>query len=116
MGVVLVIVTVLAAGIAVMSGVMKLQGRQEILDSLTTVKVPLSWAPMLAGAEFAGAAGALLGLVVRQLGIVATAGLALYFALALGSHLRVGDFKGVGAPVFPLAVSVGALVLRIAVS
>ncbi len=115
MSIALVIVTVLAAGIAAASAAMKLTGNAQVIESMATVKVPPRLVPLLAGTEAAGAVGALIGLAVRPLGIAATVGLVAYFALAIGAHLRVGDTKGAPSPALPLVLSVAALVLRIVV-
>jgi hypothetical protein len=37
----------------------------------------------------------------------------IYFVGAVVSHLRVGDFKGLGSPSFMLVVAAGALALRL---
>ena len=48
-----------------------------------------------------------------KLGVAAGIGLVLYFVGAIVSHLRVGDFKGVGSAVFMLVLAAGVLILRV---
>src|SRR6516165_6126613 len=78
-----------------------------------TVGVPLKYFPLLATCEFAGALGLVVGIWVALIGVAAGIGLVLYFVGAVVSHLRVGDFKGVGPAAFMLAVTAAALVMRI---
>ena len=78
-----------------------------------TVGVPLKFFPLLAACEFAGALGLLAGIAWPPLGVAGGIGLVLYFLGAVVSHLRVGDFKGIGAAAFMLIIAVAALALRI---
>jgi hypothetical protein len=75
--------------------------------------VPLRWFPGLAAAELLGAAGVLVGIIVREVGIAAAAGVVLYFVLAIGFHLKAGD-RALRAPGTVLAHGVAALLLRLA--
>jgi hypothetical protein len=59
--------------------------------------VPLKYFPLLATCEFAGGVGLVIGILWRLVGIAAGIGLVVYFIRAVSSHLRVGDFKGIGA-------------------
>jgi hypothetical protein len=74
--------------------------------------VPRSWLPWLGTALAAGSAGLLAGLAVPLLGVLAAAGLVLYFLGALGAHLRVGSRQLVGGAVF-LALAAADLVLNL---
>jgi hypothetical protein len=78
-----------------------------------TVGVPLRYFPLLAACEFAGALGLVVGMWEAPIGIAAGIGLVLYFVGAVVSHLRVGDFKGIGSAVFMLVLAAGALTLRV---
>jgi hypothetical protein len=78
-----------------------------------TVGVPLKYLPLLAACEFAGALGLVAGIWWPLPGVAAGAGLVPYFVGAIMSHLRVGDFKGIGPAAFMLMVSAGALAMRI---
>lgn len=111
----LVITTALLALIAVNPAVMKLRRNEQVLAVIHgTVDVPLRFLPVLAALEVAGAAGIIAGLWIEPLGIAAAAGLTAYFVGALLGHLRVRDTKNLLMPLPPLALSVAALVLRIA--
>src|SRR5215831_3503191 len=72
------------------------------------VGVPLTYFPLLAACEFAGALGLVLGIWWPALGVAACIGLILYFVGAIVSHLRVGDVKGVGPAVFMLVLAAAA--------
>lgn len=60
----------------------------------------------------AGALGLLAGLAVPVLGMLAAGGLALYFVVAFGAHLRVGD-RHFGAWSVCFTLSVATLVLNV---
>jgi hypothetical protein len=109
-----VALVVLMSLLAVLSGVLKLRHDPKVVRVIhEVVRVPMKWFPWLAACEFAGAAGLLLGLAWPLLGIVAAAGLVVYFTGAVVAHLRVGDVKGVGTPSAPLLLAVGCLVTRV---
>ena len=78
-----------------------------------TVGVPLKFFPLLAACEFAGALGLLKGIGWPPLGVAGGIGLVLYFVGAVVSHLRIGDFKGIGSAAFMLVVAAAALAMRI---
>jgi len=78
-----------------------------------TVGVPLKFFPLLAACEFAGALGLLTGIGWPPLGVAGGIGLVLYFVGAVVSHLRIGDFKGIGSAAFMLVVAAAALAMRI---
>ncbi|MCF6385642.1 DoxX family protein [Mycobacterium sp. MBM] len=96
-----------------MTGIAKLTGHASTVDSLTAVGFPTKFAPALASAEIAGAAGLLLGLRWWPIGVAAAGGVALYFLGAVGAHIRAR--KGNVAPaVALLALAVSTLALRLA--
>jgi hypothetical protein len=108
------VVTILFALMVAFSGVGKIRRQPHQVRVIhETVGVPLKFFPLLAACEFAGALGLLAGIVWPPLGIAGGIGLVLYFVGAVVSHLRVGDFRGLGSPVFVLVLAVGALALRI---
>jgi hypothetical protein len=76
------------------------------------VGVPLKFFPFLAACEFVGAAGLLIGIVWRPLGLAASVGLVLYFVGAMIGHVRVGDFKGLGPAAFMLFLAAACFLLR----
>ena len=77
------------------------------------VGLPLSYFPVLAACEFAGALGLILGIFWPLLGVVAGIGLAIYFIGAILSHFRVGDVTGVGPAFFMWVAVMVALGLRL---
>ena len=54
-------------------------------------RVPRSWVPVLGSLLAAGTLGLLAGFAVPPLGVLAAAGLVLYFIGAFAAHLRVGS-------------------------
>src|SRR4051794_461474 len=107
-------VTVLFALMTTFSAVMKIRRDPNVVKIIhEVVGVPMKYFPLLAACEIAGAAGLILGIWFPPLGIAAAVGLVLYFVGAVGSHVRVGDFKGIGSAAFMLAMSTAALALRI---
>src|SRR3954452_16516037 len=110
----LVIATVLLAAALVSSASMKVRKNQQAVAIIGgTVGVPLRFFPVLAFLEVAGAAGILVGLWLKPLGVLAAACLVAYFAGAAIGHLRVGDIKHLTMPLPPLVLSVIVLVLRL---
>ncbi|HLV96906.1 MAG TPA: DoxX family protein [Candidatus Acidoferrales bacterium] len=108
------VIAVLLAGLLIFSGVGKLRRDPRVMTVIhETIGVPLKYFPLLAGCEFAGAAGLVLGIWWPLPGVAAGAGLVLHFVGAVGSHLRVGDFKGTGPAAFFSMMSAGVLALRI---
>lgn len=75
-------------------------------------RVPRAWVPVLGMLLGTGAVGLLAGFAVPLLGILAAAGLVLYFVGAFAAHLRVGSRKLVGPAVF-LATAVAALTVNL---
>lgn len=76
-------------------------------------RLPRSWVPRLGLCLAAGSLGLLAGLVVPPVGVLAAAGLVLYFVGALVAHLRVGSRQLVGWAVFA-ATAVAALAASLA--
>lgn len=108
------VVMILLAVMALFSGIGKLRNDPHIVKVVhETVGVPMKFFPLLAACEIAGAAGLVLGIWWSPLGVAAGIGLLLYFLVAVLSHLRVGDVEGIGPAVFLLALSAGALYLRL---
>jgi DoxX-like family len=84
-----------------------------ILDQMTRAGVPHSWLPWLGVVKLAGVVGLLVGFAVPALGVAAAAGLALFYACAVGVHLRARDYTfGLQYPF--LAVALATLALQIA--
>jgi hypothetical protein len=108
------VITILFALMVTFSGLGKIRrDPRQVRVIHETVGVPLKFFPLLASCEFAGALGLVAGIWWPPLGVAAGIGLVLYFVGAIVSHLRVGDFKGIGSAVFMLVVAAGALAIRI---
>lgn len=114
MGIAYLVVAILLAAMVIFSGFGKLRNDPHIVKVIhETIGVPMTYFPLLAACEFAGAVGLILGIRWPLLGVAGAVGLVLYFVGAIVSHLRVGDVKGIGPATFLLAMSAAALCLRI---
>jgi uncharacterized membrane protein YphA (DoxX/SURF4 family) len=90
-------ITLVFAAMVLFSGIGKIRRDQRQVKVVhETIGVPLDYFPALAGCEFAGAAGLVVGIWWSLAGILAGTGLVLYFLGAVVAHLRVGDVKGIG--------------------
>jgi hypothetical protein len=92
------IISALLAAVLLGSGRAKLVRDKSVVATMNTVGFPLDKLWFLAGAEFAGAAGLVAGLFWWPIGVAAGVGVILYFAGAVGSHLRVRDYKASPPP------------------
>ena len=107
-------VTLLFALMTAFSALMKIRRDPNIVKIIhEIVGVPMQYLPLLAACELAGALGLVIGILYPPLAIAAGAGLVIYFIGAVVSHVRVGDFKGIGSAAFMLAVSIAAVALRV---
>ncbi|MFC5217163.1 DoxX family protein [Streptomyces coerulescens] len=109
-----VVLAVIVSFLLVFSGRSMLVKDKDIVETLTRLGVPSGWYTMLALLKFAGAAGLLIGIFYRPLGIAAALGVVLFFIGAVVSHLRVKDVKGVPVPFVLVLVSAAPLVLGLA--
>jgi uncharacterized membrane protein YphA (DoxX/SURF4 family) len=108
------VVTIVFALMVALSGVGKIRrDPHQVRVIHETVGVPLRFFPLLAACELAGGLGLLVGIGWPPLGVAGGVGLVIYFLGAVVSHLRVGDFKGIGSAAFMLVLAGGALTLRI---
>lgn len=107
-----VIEAALLAAILVSSGFGKVVRQEQQLKTMAKVGFPEDKLWLLALAEFAGAAGLVIGLFWWPLGLAAAVGVVLYFAGATVSHIRVRDPQYAPALVLMLA-AVAAFVLRL---
>jgi uncharacterized membrane protein YphA (DoxX/SURF4 family) len=113
MAIAYVVVTALFALMSAFSAVLKLRQDPKIVKVIhEMVGVPMKYLPLLAACEIAGALGLVVGYWYPPLGLAAAIGLVIYFVGAVVSHIRVGDFKGVGNASFMLGLAVAALLLR----
>jgi DoxX-like family len=108
------IVSLLLAALLVYTAVRKLGHSEPVVRSYVRVGVPEDKLNYLAFLLLAGAGGLVAGLWWAPAGIAAAAGLVCYFILAVAAHLRADDAKNLPAPVVMLALSITALILRIA--
>jgi hypothetical protein len=93
-----VIATVLLAVALAVAAVRMLNRSPRFVEMLDEAGVPLSLFPPLATVELVGAAGLLIGLAVGPLGVVASAGVLLYFLGAMWVHIRAKDWFGLRVP------------------
>ncbi|MEU4238427.1 DoxX family protein [Actinoplanes sp. NPDC026619] len=105
-------VTVLAALFTGSAAVTYLIGHEYPKTQADMKRIPRSWVPVLGSLLAAGTLGLVAGFAVPWLGIVASAGLVLYFVGALVAHLRVGSRNLVGWAVF-FTTEVAALVVTL---
>ncbi|MFD3595656.1 DoxX family protein [Nocardia sp. NPDC058640] len=108
-----VVVAVLLSFVLVFSAYAKLVKEEEVTSTMVRLGVPLSWFPVLAGLEIAGALGLLAGIVYRPLGIAAGIGVTLYFLGAVLSHLRVKDVAGSLVPAVLTLVAAVPVILGV---
>lgn len=112
MFVIAAVVSALFAAMLLASGAGKLAGQQRQVELMKHVGFPVDKMWLLALAEIAGAAGLIVGLVWWPIGVAAGIGVVLYFAGAVGSHLRVRDpFFNPALLMFVVAVVVLVLCL-----
>lgn len=107
-----IILTVFCALAALISASGKLTRQDAIVEILDHVQVSGTLRTLLPYIQIAGGVAALVGLfVLPELGVAALAGLALYYAVAVGFHVRVGDSPSQFA--VPLGLTVVAAVAAI---
>ena len=108
------VLAVLYSLVLLMSARLKLVRDPNAVEVIGNIHgVPLTLFPVLASLELAGAAGLLVGIWVRGLGVAAAAGLVAYFVAATASHVRVRDFAvdHLSAALVMLALAAATLVL-----
>jgi DoxX-like family len=108
--IVLAVLTV-AANLAIV--VADLVRAKFVIANSAEVHVPQSWLPGLAALKGAGAAGLLVGIAVPVIGVLAAAGLVLFFIGALVAHIRAGVFYNIAFPGLYLALAVATLVFAL---
>ncbi|MER7959240.1 DoxX family protein [Streptomyces sp. NPDC096030] len=107
------VATLLASVVNGVAAVANLTGHDYPRSQADKLGVPQSWMRPLGTLLGAGAMGLLAGIGVPVLGVLAAAGLVLYFIGALWAHLRVGDY--VLGPWFVFfCLPVAALVMNVA--
>jgi hypothetical protein len=105
-------VTLLASALNGAAAYANLSGHEYARNQADEMRVPHSWHLPLGLLLGAGSLGLLAGLVVPVLGVLAAAGLVLYFVGAFGAHIRARDYHfGPWAVFFGVAVAALALTL-----
>jgi hypothetical protein len=107
-----VTVTVIASLFTGSAAVTYLIGHDYPKAQVDMKRLPRSWMPMLGSFLAAGSIGLLVGFAVPLIGILAAAGLVLYFVGALIAHLRVGSRKLTVRAVF-FVTAVAALAVNL---
>src|SRR5687768_1872723 len=100
----LVVSAVLALGL-VITAVRKLSHAPAVVETYRRVGVPEKRLNALALVLLAGAAGLVVGLWWRPIGLAAALGLVVYFVLAVAAHIRFRDLRPLPTPVVFLALS-----------
>lgn len=108
------IVSILLAALLVVTAARKLGHRPAVVATYQRVGVPEKRLNQLAMMLLAGAAGLIVGLWWKPMGIAAAAALVVYFLLAIGAHVRAHDTANVPMPTLYLALSATALILHVA--
>lgn len=105
-----VTVTLFAAALNAAAAVANLAGHEYPKRQADLNRVPRSWVRPLGALLGAGALGLLAGLAVPAAGTAAAIGLVLYFLLALGAHVRAGNYQLGGWALFFTAAVVALMV------
>ena len=106
---------VLLAFAAIGSAIAKLKKVPDVMASMASVGVKPTQIPVLAYLEIAGGLGIIVGIWSKPLGVLSSACLVLYFAVALYTHLsrkhKVSEF-GAALGIFIIACITTALQLK----
>ena len=76
--------------------------------------MPESWLNGLAALLIVGAIGLIAGIFWPMAGLAAAGGLAIYFLLAVGFHIRASDTRHAITPAVLAVVAVAVLALQVA--
>jgi len=106
-------VSLVLAALLLATAIRKLTHAPAVVETYRRVGVPERRLNLLALILAAGAAGLVVGLWWRPLGVAATFGLVAYFVLALAAHIRHRDLKPLPTPLVFLALSAAALALHL---
>lgn len=101
----------LITSIAALGGaVLNLTAHRIPVTQARQLGVPVGWLTFPIGTAYGlGFLGLVAGLVVPAVGIAAAAGFVVFFVLAIGAHLRVGD-RGLAGPIGGLTLSLATFV------
>ena len=92
----------------------KLTHRPEVVESYRRAGVPEDKLDLLAIVLFVVAAGLLAGLIWPPIGLAAGAAALVYFAVAVGFHIRAGDARNLPTPLALAIMAAGATALQLA--
>jgi hypothetical protein len=109
-----IIVSSLLAALISYSAILKLTHRPEVVEDYRRAGVPERWLNGLAALLLTAAAGLVVGFWWPIAGIAAAAGLVVYFALAVGFHVRAKDTANVVTPAALMLLAVATVVIRVA--
>ena len=104
--------TLLAAALTGSAAVGNLVGLAYPLAEADRNRMPRTWVRPLGALLGAGALGLLAGIAVPPLGVLAAAGLVVYFVGALGAHVRAGNYR-LGAWALFFVTVVAALIVNV---
>ena len=107
------VLSALLAALLIVPAVRKLGHKNHVVRSYAKVGVPEEKLNLLAGILILGAAGLLVGIVWVPLGLAAAAGVLAYFTIAIGFHLRAGEFENVATPIVYAALAAALLIIYV---
>ena len=106
-------VTLIASIAALAGAVLNLTGHRIPVTEARRLSVPVEWLRFPIGTSYGlGFLGLLAGAAVPAVGIVAATGFVVFFVMAIGAHLRVGD-RSLGRAAVGLALASATLVVTV---
>ena len=109
----LIVVSSLLASVVTFSAASKLTHRPAVVESYRGAGVPESWLNGLAALLIAGALGLIAGIFWPMAGLAAAGGLAIYFLVAIGFHIRANDTRHAITPAVLAGVAVAVVALQV---
>ena len=113
MDVALIVVSSLLAAVVTYSAAAKLTHRPTVVASYRAAGVPESWLNGLAALLLVAAIGLIAGIFWPMAGLAAAGGLAIYFLLAVGFHIRASDTAHAVTPAVLAVVAVVVVALQV---
>jgi DoxX-like family len=107
------LVSGLLALLCATSAVRKLSHSSAVVASYERAGVPEHRLNALAAVLLAAAGGLVAGVAWSPIGVAASAGLIVYFALAVVAHLRADDREHVATPTVMFVLAVASFVLQL---
>jgi len=105
------IVVAVAAAANIYAGICDFTRPRWLRANVKRLEIKERWLPTLGVLKLVGGLGLLAGMVVPQIGVVAAAGLVLYFVAAVITVMRVRWYANLPFPLTWLALAVGSFVL-----